>query len=277
MVVLSCIALTAACSDGTQGESESDTRPTEVALVISDPETAPEELALLIDFVSYRITCPDSDVTPSYDDSMDIAGNFEAIVDTNPAVWTTVTDLPLSVCTIAMWVFYEDEVICSGSQSIPILEAGNLSAPSEVNIDLVCSLSVNPPSGDLEIEGSFELVHGNYCPQLFWLGAVPTAADPAVMNIETSFFDLDDTCGQNCDPTTCDFTQNPPVCTPAPYVGLTSTLSAPAGSDAFGDVAAAETTYTCDPLVPGPTEICVLVSDGDIDCDQTRCVTIECP
>jgi cysteine-rich repeat protein len=89
--------------------------------------------------------------------------------------------------------------------------------------------------------------------------------------------DLDNTCGQNCDPQTCDFTANPPACTPAPNPGLSSTLTAPAGNGSFGDVTAVDTTFACDPLLPGPTEICVLVSDGDTDCDQTRCITIQCP
>ncbi|MGB5695436.1 MAG: hypothetical protein WBM46_07295, partial [Polyangiales bacterium] len=278
MVVLSCIAFSAACSGSTPGEVEShnDTRPTEVDLVISDPATAPEQLAMLIDFVSYRITCPDSGLTP-YDDAVDIAGNFEATVDASPAVWTLVTNLPLSLCTISMWVFYEDEVICSGSQAIPILDAGNPSAPSKVNIDLVCTLSVIPPNGDLDIDGTFNLVHGNYCPQLFWLGAFQAPAGPTVMNVETSSFDLDNTCGQNCDPQVCDFGANPPTCAPGPDNGLTSTLFAPAGNGIFGDPNGSSTTYTCDPLFPGPTEICVLVSDGDNDCDQMRCLTIDCP
>jgi cysteine-rich repeat protein len=278
MVVLSCIAFSAACSGSTPGEVESqqDTRPTEVDLVISDPATAPEQLAMLIDFVSYRITCPDSGLTP-YDDSVDIAGNFEAVLEASPAVWTLVTDLPLSLCTISMWVFYEDEVICSGSESIPILDAGNPAAPSKVNIDLVCSLSVIPPNGDLDVDGTFNLVHGNYCPQLFWLGAFQGASGPTVFNVETSSFDLDNTCGQNCDPQVCDFGANPPTCSPGPDPGLTSTLLAPAGNGTFGDPNASTTTYTCDPLLPGPTEICVLVSDGDNDCDRMRCITIDCP
>ncbi len=281
MVVLSCIALSAACNSGAPNVVEDGgvSSNTEFNLVISDPATAPEELAMLIDFVSYRITCPASGLTP-YDDSVDISGNFEAAVDATPAVWTLVTDLPLSLCRISLWVFYEDEVICSGSQSMPIVDDGDPSAPSKVNIALECSLSVIPPSGDASIDGNFNLVHGNYCPQLFWLGAVPTvagAALPSAYDIQTSYMDIDNTCGQNCDPQTCDFNANPPSCTPAPDPGLSSTLIAPAGKGTFGDVHALDTTYTCDPLFPGPTEICVSVSDGDNDCDQMRCLTIECP
>lgn len=276
MVLLSCIALSAACDGGEPQAEVGLLEPTEVNLVISDPATAPEELALLIDFVSYRISCPSSGLTP-YDDSVDLSGNLESNLESNPAVWNMVTDLPLSACTIALWVYFEDEVICSGSEALPIVADDDPSAPNKVNIALECSLSVIPPSGNVEIDGTFNLVNGNYCPQLFWLGAVPTVADPTVMNIQTSYIDLDNACGQNCDPTTCDFTQNPPVCTPAPDPGLSSTLRAPAGNGSFGDENAVNTTYACNPLLPGPTEICVLVTDGDNDCDQTRCITVDCP
>lgn len=282
MVMLSCIALSVSCNDGTRITDEVDggtSRSAEFNLVIDDPATAPEELAMLIDFVSYRITCPGSTLTP-YDDAIDVTGNLEVDPTANPPVWTMLMDLPLSQCTITLWVFYDDEVICSGSQSIPILDESDPLAPNKVNIALQCSLSVDPPSGDANIDGTFDVVHGNYCPQLFWLGAVPTVvppAAPAVTTVQTSYMDIDNTCGQNCDPQTCDFGANPPTCTPAPDPGLSGTLFAPAGNGTFGDPSAFNTTYTCDPLAPGPTEICVRVSDGDVDCDQMRCTTIDCP
>jgi cysteine-rich repeat protein len=277
MVVLSCIAFGVACDGGSPTAGAFG--DTEVNLVISDPATAPEQFATLIDFVSYRITCPASSLTP-YDDSVDLNGTFESDGNANPAVWTLVTDLPLSLCTITLWVFYEDEVICSGSEVLSIVEDDNPLAPNKANIVLECDLSVNGPSGDLDVDGSYEFIHGNYCPKLVWLGAIPFVVDatvPAVTTIETESFDPDGTCGLNCDPQTCDFTQNPPVCTAAPDPGLTSTLFAPAGNGAFGDPNALDTTYTCDPLFPGPTELCVVASDGDNDCDQIRCLTIVCP
>jgi len=274
MVALS-FALSAACSGEPTDGAPSATDNTEVNLLITDPDMAAEELALLIDFVSYRITCPDSGLTP-YSDSVDLTGNFEINYSSDPPVWELVTDLPPAFCTIALWVFYGDEVVCLGSESVEIIEDGDPTTMNKVNIELVCSLSVVPPSGDVDIDADFELVNGNYCPQLFWLGWYPSP-DPGVFNIQTSSTDIDGTCGQNCDPQTCDFNSNPPACTPGPDPGLSSTLSAPAGNGSFGDVSASETTYACDPLVPGPTEICVLVSDGDLDCDRTRCMTIECP
>jgi cysteine-rich repeat protein len=287
MVVLSCIVFSVGCGATEPDVVSNDS--TEVNLVISDPDTADEELALLIDFVSYRITCPDSGVTPTYDDSVDISGVFETNVTETPAVWTMVTDLPLSQCTISLWVFYDDEVICSGSQALSIVEDDNLLAPNEVNVELQCNLSVNGPSGDLDVDGSFEFINGNYCPKLNWLGARPVAVDPLEMIIEALGFDIDSTCGLNCDPQTCDFTQNPPLCTAAPDPGFSATFTAPAGDDSFdapmttgtpmtgGTPIDAQSTYTCDPLFPGPTEICVLLSDGDNDCDQMRCITIQCP
>ena len=59
---------------------------------------------------------------------------------------------------------------------------------------------------------------------------------------------------------------------PAP---LLTTLTATAGR--FGDKHASETTYSCDPAIGGQIEICVLASDGDERCDESRCVTVECP
>jgi|GEM_PF-4016553 len=280
LVAVLCVVFGFACSGGGSDPPLTITPDnTEVDLLISDPGSTPDELAFVVDTVAYRITCPATGNTP-YDDSVDINGNFEIDDTATPPVWNLVTNLPVSNCTITLWVFYQDEVVCSGSQTLPVIENGDPATTNKVNIVLECNLSVNPPSGDLAVDGSFNFVHGNYCPQLFWLGAVPSTvvpAVPAVTNIQTSSLDLDNTCGQNCDPQTCDFTLNPPVCTPGPDPGLTSTLLAPAGHGSFADPNALDTTYTCDPLFPGPTEICVLVSDGDLECDQMRCTTIECP
>jgi cysteine-rich repeat protein len=275
LVVLSCAALSAACT-GDSLPVEPLENPTEVNLLITDPDAPDEEVLALIDFVSYRVTCPASGLTP-YDDSVDISGNFEVDETADPPVWELFADLPPAICTIALWVFFEDEVICSGTQAMNVVEGGDPSTTNKFNILLECTLSVNPPSGDADIDGTFNLIHGNYCPQLFWLGAYPSAVGPTVFNVETLYDDPDDGCGLNCDPQTCDFAANPPVCSPAPDPGLSSTLSAPAGNGSFGDENATMTTYACDPLLPGPTEICVLVTDGDIDCDRLRCTIIDCP
>ena len=59
---------------------------------------------------------------------------------------------------------------------------------------------------------------------------------------------------------------------PAPLV---TTMVAGAGT--LGDRYASETTYTCNPEVGGPIELCVDASDGDKTCDVTRCLTVQCP
>lgn len=280
MVALSCIALSASCDDGGGGASAgAPPGNTEVDIIIAPPGSEDDELAFTVDFVSYRIGCPASGLTP-YDDSMEIFGSLEIDEMRASPVWQFVTDLPPSMCTIALWVFYEDEVVCSGSQSQMIVEDGDPSTTNKFDIVLDCMLSVNNTTGDLEIDSEFNEVHGNFCPQLIWFGAAPptvTPGGPAVVDIQTSAFDLDQSCGQNCDPQTCDFTTGPTVCTPGPDIGLTSTLYAPSGNGSFADPAALDTTYTCDPSAPGVTEICTVISDGDVECDQVRCLTVVCP
>jgi cysteine-rich repeat protein len=291
MAVLSCIALCAACDGGSQ--QADPTGNTEVELLISDPALEPDEIAFWIDFVSYRITCPASGLPP-YDDSVDADGRFEIKEGADPPVWELVTDLPPTLCRVSLWVFYEDEIVCSGYQELLITEDGDPSTTNKFDIALECSLSVRGPIGDAEVDGSFEFIHGNYCPKLVWLGAVPPvveAAVPPVTSIEVSSFDPDSTCGMNCDPQTCDETQNPPVCTAAQDPGFTTTLFAPAGHGSFVTASATgtplpngagtpielQTTFECDPLFPGPTEICAAARDGDKECAQVRCITVFCP
>jgi len=278
LVVLTLIVFGTACDSG--GEKAGLLGNTEVNLLISDPSTPPDELAFSVDFVSYRITCPSSGLTP-YDDMLDVNGNFEIVDNTNPPVWTLVTSLPLSLCTITLWVFFEDEVVCLGTEMLTILDDGDPSTMNKANVGIECNLSTNPPSGDLDIDGSFTFINGNYCPQLIWLGAIPSVVDPAVpavTSIQTYSFDVDNTCGERCDPQTCDFSVNPPDCTPGPDPGMIiSTLAAPSGVGTIADPNAFDTTYTCDPLLPGPVEICAWVTDGDIECDQHRCITVVCP
>lgn len=277
LVTVALVVFSVGCSGANSNDDPE--MNTELELVISDPSTPPDELAFSVDFVSYRITCPASGLTP-YDDSVDISGSFEIVDDATPPVWTLVTSLPPSACHITLWVFYQDEVVCSGTDSLTIIEDGDPSTMNKANIVLECILSVNPPSGDADVDGTFTFIDGNYCPQLIWLGAVPSVVDPtvpAVTAIQTYSFDSDNTCGMNCDPQVCDFSTNPPVCTPGPDIGMVSTLYAPSGAGSFGDPNAFDTTYTCDPLLPGPTEICALVTDGDIECDKIRCVTVICP
>lgn len=285
LVLLSCVALAVSCGDSEFDGSKDgppDTEPianTEVSLIIADPDSNPDELAFSIDRVSYRIVCPDSGLTP-VDDSVDIAGEFGVVEDTDPPIWQMATDLPPSFCTISMWVFHEDEVVCNGSEGLPIVDDGDPTTTNQFSLVLICSLSTNTDSGDLELEGTFEEVIGNSCPRLIWMNAVPTTFGPGslpIASVEVYAIDPDGTCGNNCDPQTCDFSSSFPVCTPGPDPGLVTTFTTTSGEGTFGDPNASDTTYTCDPAFPGPTEVCVSASDGDVECVRTRCIDILCP
>jgi len=275
--MVSSIAFAVACSgDPTESDSGRFVRNTAIDLLISDPDNAEDELLSAIDFVSYRITCPASGLTP-YDDSVDITGNFEIVEERDPPVWTMTTDLPPGNCVITMWVFYEDEVVCSGTDNLPIIEGDSL---NKFNITLLCNLSADPPSGDADIDADFDTVIGNFCPQLVWLSAVPSVVDPSATptsSVEVFAFDDDGTCGDNCDPQSCDFSTNPPVCTPGPDLGLETTFFTKTGVGSFDDPNAASTNFNCDPLFPGPVEVCVRAADGDDECDRIRCSTVTCP
>ena len=283
-IVLLGIALAAGCS-GAEGAAIGST---EVNLEIVYPGGAVTWEGFTVDRIDYRVTCPGTlpgsmPIPPAdtagtdypYDDSVDVSGAFSIVDTRTPPVWQAAMDLPPGECTITMSVWDGDEIACVGSETLTIIE----DTVTKYDITLLCSLSVTTPEGALDVEGMLETHNGNYCPQLIWLGAIPAVVDPLfpVTSIQTYSFDLDNQCGENCDPQTCDGSVNPPVCTPGPDLGLISTLYAPSGLGTFADPNVFETTYTCDPLFPGPTDICALATDGDIECDQTRCLTIVCP
>ena len=281
LVLLTCVALALACGtgDGDGSKAAPEEPPadnTVINLIIADPNSDPDELAFNVDTVTYRIVCPASGDVP-FDDSVDLTGNFAIVDGTDPPIWQLVTDLPASLCTVSMWVINDDEIVCSGTEPIPI--NGGIDV-NEFNLVLLCTLSVNPPTGDLDITGDFTEVVGNTCPRLVWVNAVPTVFGPGdlpVALVEVYSFDPNGTCGNNCDPQSCDFSTTPPVCTPGPDVGHFTSFWSSTGEGTFGDASAASTTYTCDPAFPGPTDVCVTASDGDIECDQERCVTVQCP
>lgn len=273
------IGLVAACaSDGTAGN-------TEITLTIGDDLGAQAgEAAFEADRVDYRITCtgtaPGSQPIPpsgaggdyAYDDSVDISGSFEIVDENDPLIWQTITDLPPGDCTASLSVFRNGQVVCIGSHDFTVLA----DQTTNVSITLMCELSVDIPDGSGDAGGEFQFEIGNECPRLFDLSAhpavIPLGQSSAAIQVVAQ--DLDGTCGDNCDPQSCT-DDNPPVCTPGPDPGLTTTLSSLVGD--FDDPNASLATYTCDPAFPGPMQICVTVTDGDLDCDKTQCIVVYCP
>jgi hypothetical protein len=288
-IVLLGLVLFAACAG--DGGSAGAIGSAEVNLQIVHPSSGVAWEGFPVDRVDYRITCPGSfpgsvAIPPAdtsgtiygYDDSVDMSGVFEIIDTQTPPVWQATMDLPPGLCTMTLSVWDGDEITCLGTQTMTILEGTAV----KYDITLVCSLSVDTPEGSLNIDSSLTFNDGNYCPMLIWIGADPTTFGPMdgpITNLEMYAFDPDTSCGLNCDPQTCDNSMNPPVCTPAADPGMISTFFTTRGGGVgtFGDVNASQTTYICSPLYPGPTDLCVLVSDGDIECDKLGCVTIVCP
>lgn len=281
LAVLCCVGLLPSCND--QGGIGN----TEITLTIgNDVSSASQELAFEIDRVEYRITCagtspgtfsipPDSTGgNYTYDDSVDISGQLEVMEPGNPAVWHVVTNLPPGPCTVTLLVTKDAEVVCSGSRDFTVLA----DQTTKLNIAMICSLSIATPDGSGTNGGGFQFDVGNECPKLFEFSAHPRVlpTDQLTTTIQTVAQDIDGTCGNNCDPQTCD-TSNPPVCTPGPDLGLVTTLSSTLGLGSFDDPNAGLATFTCDPLFPGNYEICVHLTDGDIDCDKSKCITVVCP
>lgn len=279
LALLSWIGLVAACAQGGAAGN------TEITLTIGDNlGAAPGQAAFEADRVDYRVTCagtppgtlpipPDgSGLDPVSDDSVDISGAFEIIDANNPPVWQSLMDLPPGDCTISLSVYRNGQMVCLGSRDFTVVEDGT----TTVSISLLCELGIDIPEGGSDAEGDFQFEIGNECPKLFDLSAhpsvIPLGSDSTVIQVVAQ--DLDGTCGDNCDPQTCTDT-NPPVCTPGPDTGMTTTFASLVGT--IGDPNAALTTYTCDPAFPGPMEVCVTVTDGDLDCDKTQCMAVVCP
>jgi cysteine-rich repeat protein len=272
------MGLLAACGEpGTTGN-------TEITLTIGEDLGPEGEAAFEADRVDYRITCAGTSpgtvpIPPDgtggdydYDDSVDVSGQFEIIDSRDPPVWQTITNLPPGNCTASMLVYRNGQVVCLGSRTFTVVAEGT----TQIQIAMLCELSVNLPDGSGDTEGEFEFEIGNECPKLFEFGAYPSVVpdDPGSTLVQVVARDLDDTCGDRCDPQTCDLS-NPPVCTAGPDLGLRTTLFAPVGS--FADPNAALTTYACDPAFPGPIELCVMATDGDLDCDKSDCIVVDCP
>lgn len=223
-VALLCFGYVVGCTGASSGVV-----PIEVNLDIVHPNGSSTDLGFSIDRVDYRVTCPgnvpgsypippaDSTGTLySFDDSVDMSGSFEVVDTRTPPVWQAAMDLPPGNCTITLLVYDVDEVVCVGSQSLTIVT----DVTTKFDIVLVCSLSVDLPSGALNVSTSVDIVIGNTCPQLHSLMAIPStvniASNPPRTRIEYRSMDLDGTCGNNCKPESCT-NSIPPVCSPAVY------------------------------------------------------------
>lgn len=223
-IALVCFVFVVGCTGGGQGVVA-----TEINLDIVHPSGASTDLGFTVDRVDYRVTCagntpgdyplPPADTSGTdygFDDSVDVSGAFEIIDTRVPPVWQAAMHLPPGDCTVTLLVYDEDEVVCVGSETLAIVAGDS----TKFDILLVCSLSVDLPSGGLNVSTTIDIVQGNICPRLHSLMAIPSTVDisaiPPRTRVEYRSLDLDGTCGSNCKPESCTL-DNPPVCTPAVY------------------------------------------------------------
>ena len=265
LVVLLCMGLAAACTStdgGPAGNTELNLR------VFSDRDVSGDSNAgtdFNTDRVDYKITCDASGApVPSTDglactddtncpagtacnvgsgqceatgDTVDISGSFEVVDTGDPEglgtpVFQTVMDLPPGVaCTASLSVWDGDEIVCVGSVPFSVPEDGT----QQVDIILLCTLSVDLPEGIADITGDFLFATGNLCPKFYVQNAIPQQIDisvvPAQTEIQYRTKDPDGSCGENCDPQTCVTGANPPDCSPSVFNPLAAECNPLAGGN----------------------------------------------
>ncbi len=206
--------------------------------------------------------------------------------------WTGFIELPPGSCLMQLRGRDDDgEVICTAEVPFSVVA----DTATQVVVPLECSPTDFPPGREF-----------NICPDLlaFRCGELdPMTEDTSCL---VSFRDEDRTCSQGCDPQTC--IANGTVglmCTPGPDPGVSTTISCsdavidcagdgipdssctvnsntPGARIEVDDTIVADFFVACVPPAsggtPGATITCTAVtSDGDIDCDRTRLLTVDCP
>jgi len=280
------------------------------------PDFNPQPAFIDIQDVEYTIDCAGNndqflDNNSSFPDEVTINGNLEVqdgrtnslaiygdpAIDGQAEIWQGFMDLPPGPCTIELRARDGDgEVICTA------LEPFNIAADTltKVNIVLICDISFQAPVGMLDLDGTFSFNVGNFCPDLFILNC--PEKNPQRATCEVRFRDGDSTCGAGCDPQTCVPTPAGLTCTPGSDPGVSTTVTCTdLRIDCDGRPNTTETscTFTGDTLgtlggsgegafdvycippgqggIPGVVGSCTAITtDGDIDCDKTKVVSIDC-
>ena len=260
-IVLACMGTLAACtSEGGTGSVSG----TQVNLTVGQGDQAFD-----VDRVDYVVVCGGEGTgasdTPGnsadIDDDTTFSGQFEIVGD---LVFQALMDLPPGDCTITLSVSDEDEVVCMGTQTLPV----TADQTQVFNIALRCAVSFQSPVANADVNGTFFTVVGNFCPSLYVFNAIPTVHPidgDGTSDLQLRALDFDGTCGESCDPD-----GNDP--------GLTTTVSCPGGSlvGGSGDGSNSD-NYVLTCTAPGPVTCTAAVTDGDLDCDKQKVLTVTCP
>ncbi len=294
-LALLCLGTLVACGSD-DGGSASATESIELNAVI-------RTLGLLPERVEYSVRClgdEDSDVPGevTVDGGLEPA-NSRAVktgmLDASRSeTWTGLIDLPPGSCWMQLRGYDDDgEVICTAEVPFAVV----VDTTTQVVVPLSCSSVGLPPVP----EASF-----NVCPNLVALRCDELDPLAGSTSCVVSFRDDDNTCDRGCDPQTC--VANGTVglmCTPGPDPGVSTTIICTnAVLDCTGDgtpdaactinantpgarlevdgTLVADFFVECVPPasggMSGATITCAAVtSDGDLDCDMTKVVTVNCP
>ncbi len=171
-----------------------------------------------------------------------------AVDDTKtPPVWSLIADVPVGTGYTVVLNAKNDagEVICTGSAVFDIVEGQT----TKLNLVLLCDVTPDFPTGDLEIDATFEIVDDNICPIVHYSIVLPTSIPEGTIAVAQVLASDPD--------------------------GIGVTVSWSAGGGSFGDASAATTTYSCG-AATGTQTLTAIVSDGDVDCDKTVELAVTC-
>ncbi len=312
--------LVAALIAGCAGGADPSAGKSELNVIVPDGGTD----SIDIGTVEYTIQCDGNADTflgdnSSFPDEVLLNGNLE-VTDGQTSggvpteIWQAFMDLPPGPCLIQLRARDNDgEVICVADDTFAVAA----DTTTKINLVLVCNISFQAPVGMADVDATFSFVVGNFCPDRFVLNCVESnPVPPGIPGVppttycETRFRDGDSTCGNNCDPQSCDNTVIPPVCTPGPDPGVSTTVTCT--GDAFidcdgdgtpdpsctwsgdttgvtgapppafpGDPGAGNFFLSCIPASQGGfggiVTCTAVTTDGDLDCDKTKTVDVACP
>jgi len=291
-LALLCLGTLVACGSEEAGATES----IELNAVVRG-------LGMLPERVEYSVQClGDEDSAASAEVRVD--GELEpadsqtvktGMLDTSQSeAWTGFIDLPPGSCLMQLRGRDADgEVICSTEVPFAVVAE----TTTQIVAPISCSSAGFPSVPEYSV---------NVCPNL--LAFRCDELDPLAVSTPclVSFLDYDNTCDRGCDPQTCvaDGTVGL-TCTPGPDPGVSTTIictnavldctgdgipdaACTINADTPGARLAGDDTLVADFFVecsspasgglPGETSTCTAVtSDGDLDCDMSRVLTVDCP
>lgn len=291
-LLLLCLAILMACGTG-DGDTSGAAEGIELNAIVQSWGPLP---ALSVE---YTVSCVHHDAS-AMPDELRLEGNLEPLharaaklgmLDIESETWVAFLDLPPGSCSMQLRGRDDDgEVICTAE--LPFSVPAN--TVTQVSVLLECA------SPGFPLDREF-----NICPDLVALRCDELDPLTESTTCAVSFRDEDQTCGPGCDPQTCTVSPQGLSCTPGPDPGVWTIITcADAVLDCTGD-GIADPFCTFDAEMPGiPSEgtdalvasffveclppssngmpsvtatCTALTSDGDVDCDKTKLVTVSCP